>query len=255
MNSYIKTTEAYPFLQSFEERWKDFQRDFVMLRKRFKLGVQSSNKSIVGQVRGFSYFLHGKTIPEMIALGFRDPSWSDEQLPHIQHSFEETLSLPEISGTMHFLESIKEEAGLISVYFSSMKPDAMFTMHFNHDPYMYRAHLGLSIPSGDTGLKVCDTVVKWSEGRVFVFDTLHPHMAWNLSDEERTVLIIDFYRPEEEKSHMQALEADQLTKRLQQDKGSFGFSGGSQKEQISDEVKQRYGTAPVRFFDWGEVEK
>ena len=128
---YIKTVEAYPFLAVFEERWQDFQRDFNVLKRHFKLGAHSSNKSIVGQVRGFSYFLHGRTIPEMIALGFRHPDWSDAQLYQIQDSFEETLALPEISQTMDFLDSIKEQTGLISVYFSSMKPDARFTMHLN----------------------------------------------------------------------------------------------------------------------------
>ena len=102
-------------------------------------------------------------------------------------------------------------------------------------------------------LKVCDTVVKWQQGSVFVFDTLNPHMAWNLSDQERTILIIDFYRPQEDRSKMQALEAEQLTRRLHQDKASFGFSGGSEQEQISSELKERYGSDPVRFFNWNKV--
>ena len=248
--NYVQTTSDFPFLKAMEARWQDFQRDFTVLRKHFKLGAQTSNKSIVGQVRGFSYFLHGKTIPEMIALGFRHPDWTDEQLPQIQQSFEGTLAMPEIAETMDFLESIKDEAGLISVYFSSMKPNARFTLHFNNDPYMYRAHLGLMIPRGDVRLRVSDTVVKWEEGKIFVFDTMNPHMAWNLTDKERTILIIDFYRPEKDRSEMQAQEARQLTERLQQDKASFGFSGGSQQEQVSDTMKQRYGTEPIRVFDW-----
>ncbi len=250
MRNYIGVIDEFPLLAAFEARWQDFQRDFDVLRKHFKLGAHTSNKSIIGQVRGFSYFLHGKTIPEMIALGFRHPDWTDEQLPQIQQSFSETLAMPEIAETMAFLQSIKEELGLISVYFSSMKPSARFTLHFNDDPYMYRAHLGLTIPTGDLGLRVSDTVVKWKQGKIFVFDTLNPHQAWNLSEQERTILIIDFYRPEKNRADMQALEGEQLKLRLQQDKESFGFSGGSQQEQVSDETKQRYGTEPTRFFDW-----
>jgi hypothetical protein len=248
--NYIMTSKEFPFLTGLEARWKEFQRDFDVLRRHFKLGVHTSNKSIVGQVRGFSYFLHGKTIPEMIALGFRHPDWTDEQLPRIQQSFEETLALPEIADTMQFLESVRDEMGLISVFFSSIKPDAKFLLHFNHDPYLYRAHLGLTIPPGDMGLKVCDTVVKWKEGKVFVFDTTNPHMAWNFSNQERTVLIVDFYRPECDRTKMQALETASLTERLHQDKASFGFSGGSRQEQITEDIKLRYGTEPVRVFDW-----
>ncbi len=248
--SYIKTTADYPFLKVLEERSDKFLRDFSVLRKHFKLGVHTSNKSIVGQVRGFSYFLHGKTIPEMIALGYRHPDWKDEMIPMISASFEETLAIPEIAESMAFFESIKDEAGLVSAYFSSMKPKARFTLHFNEDPYMYRAHLGLTIPEGDMGLQVCDTVVKWKEKKVFVFDTLQPHMAWNLSDEERTVLIIDFYRPEFDREEMMRIEDEKLSERLLKDKGSFGFSGGSQQEKVTEETKLRYGTEPVRFFDW-----
>lgn len=249
---YIRTCTDFPFLTAFEDRWQKFQRDFDLLKRHFKLGVHTANKSIVGQVRGFSYFLHGKTIPEMIAMGFRHPQWTDEQLPRIQRSFEENLAIPEIAESMAFLESIAEQVGLISVYFSSMKPGAKFTLHFNEDPYMYRAHLGLTIPSGDLALRVCDSIVQWKQGKIFVFDTLNPHMAWNLSDQERTILIIDFYRPEHNREEMKAIEAEKLSERLQYSKDSFGFSGGSKQEQVTDEIKLRYGTEPQRIFDWSK---
>lgn len=248
--TYMKSVDTFPFLKAFENRWEDFNRDFMLLKKRFKLGAHTANKSIIGQVRGFSYFLHGKTIPEMMDMGFRHPDWNDEQIPRIQQSFVDTLNIPEIRASLDFLKNIKEEAGLISVYFSSMKPDARFELHFNHDPYMYRAHLGLTIPPGDLGLRVCDTVVTWREGKIFVFDTLNTHMAWNLTQEERTILIIDFYRPEKPREEMVALEATHLKQRLEENVESFGFSGGSKQEQITDEIKMQYGTLPTRFYNW-----
>ncbi len=248
--THIKTVEEFLFLKSFENRWEDFRRDFLILKKHFKLGAHTSNKSIVGQVRGFSYFLHNKTIPDMMNLGFRHPDWRDEQLPQIQTSFEDTLAIPEIAESMRFLNSIKEEAGIISAYFSSMKPNAQFILHYNNDPYMYRAHLGLIVPEGDLGLQVCNTVVKWQAGKIFVFDTLNPHRAWNLTDQERTILIIDFYRPEKDRAEMQALESQQLTVRLNQDKASFGFSGGSKQEDISEDMKKRFATEPTQMFNW-----
>ena len=249
-SSSIKTVADFPFLKPFEARWEDFKQNFILLKKRFKLGAHTSNKSIEGQVRGFSYFLHDKTIPEMIAMGFRHPDWTDEQIPRIQQSFLETLEIPEIKASLDFLRSIQEEAGLISAYFSSMKPDAWFKLHFNNDPYMYRAHLGLIVPSGDLGLRVRDTVVTWKEGKIFTFDTLNPHMAWNLTQEERTILIIDFYRPEHPRAKMVALEQTQLQQRLAEDTESFGFSGGSKQEAITDATKMEYGTVPTRFFRW-----
>ena len=77
-------------------------------------------------------------------------------------------------------------------------------------------------------------------------------MAWNLSSEERTILIIDFYRPEKSREEMNAVESEQLQRRLDEDPASFGFSGGSKLGEITDEIKMEYGTSPVKIFDWGD---
>ena len=60
-----------------------------------------------------------------------------------------------------------------------------------------RYHLGLKVPKGDLGLRVIeeDKIYRWEEGKSFIFDDRKEHEAWNYSDEERIVLIIDFIPP------------------------------------------------------------
>lgn len=62
---------------------------------------------------------------------------------------------------------------------------------------MLRCHVSLSIPAGDLcGLNVCREIRLHQEGGVIVFDDSKLHKAFNRSDEERYVLILDILRPE-----------------------------------------------------------
>lgn len=75
-----------------------------------------------------------------------------------------------------------ENNGIINVWFSYFEPNTKLGLHVNNDPYMYRAHLGLIVPDGNIGFKVCDDIVKWKEGEILVFDPTNPHTAWNLTE-------------------------------------------------------------------------
>lgn len=67
----------------------------------------------------------------------------------------------------------------IGFYTHFVDPIEFLRQHVNHDPYMYRSHLGVIVPEGEVAFKVCDEVVKWREGSVLAFDPTHPHTAWN----------------------------------------------------------------------------
>ena len=53
-------------------------------------------------------------------------------------------------------------------------------------------HLGLIIPEGDLGLRSLEETRGWEEGGVFIFDDRLEHEAWNRTEEDRVVLLIDF---------------------------------------------------------------
>eukprot|EP00928_Gymnodinium_smaydae_P091012 TRINITY_DN74715_c0_g1_i1.p1 TRINITY_DN74715_c0_g1~~TRINITY_DN74715_c0_g1_i1.p1 ORF type:complete len:527 (-),score=46.39 TRINITY_DN74715_c0_g1_i1:271-1851(-) len=56
-----------------------------------------------------------------------------------------------------------------------------------------RVHVPLQVPSScGCGLRVADQAKVWIDGELLLFDATQDHEAWNLSDEERVVLLIDF---------------------------------------------------------------
>jgi len=66
-------------------------------------------------------------------------------------------------------------------------------------------HLGLVIPP-DATLRVGFELVTWQEGRCLVFDDSFEHEAWNKSNSERIVLLIQFWHPDLTEAEVWALK-------------------------------------------------
>jgi aspartate beta-hydroxylase len=58
-----------------------------------------------------------------------------------------------------------------------------------------RCHLALKVPEGDCAIRVGEKTRKWHEGRCLVFDDYFDHEAWNHTEEDRVVLIVDIWHP------------------------------------------------------------
>jgi aspartate beta-hydroxylase len=56
-------------------------------------------------------------------------------------------------------------------------------------------HLPLVIPEGDCKLVVGGEAHAWQEGRCVTFDDTFLHEAWNRTDRQRVVLILDTWNP------------------------------------------------------------
>ena len=76
--------------------------------------------------------------------------------------------------------------------FSVLAPRTRINPHQGFAGEFLRCHLGLVIPEGDCALQIETVARKWSEGRAMVFDDRYWHEAWNMTDEERVVLLVDF---------------------------------------------------------------
>jgi hypothetical protein len=135
------------------------------------------------------------------------------------------------------------ENGIISMWFSCLEPGAKLGLHINNDPYMYRAHLGLTVPEGDLGIKVGDERLRWREGEVLAFDPTVPHTAWNLTDKPRVVFIVDYFRPDEDRLQMQQIEREQFERMMKSNPLSFGMSGGY--HDLDAETHRRYAIAEI----------
>jgi len=94
---------------------------------------------------------------------------------------------------------LKQLPSLRTALFSRLGPQTVLNTHTGWEDlanHVLRCHLCLKIPDGDTcGLEVNGKVQLHKSGQILVFDDSQVHRAWNESDEERLVLIVDLERP------------------------------------------------------------
>lgn len=97
--------------------------------------------------------------------------------------------------TMAVIDRIE---GASTVYFSVLSPHSRIQAHVGDTDAFYRVHLGLKIPAPlpDCGIEVAGGRRSWQEGKCVAFNDIFCHAAWNETDEERIVLIVDILRPE-----------------------------------------------------------
>jgi hypothetical protein len=101
--------------------------------------------------------------------------------------------VPETTRVVQAHRTMRTMNGLI--YFSRMAPDTIIARHKGPTNLRLRCHLGIDIPS-DCGIEVGGECRTWEVGKCLVFDDSFPHQAWNRSDRERVVLIVDIWHPD-----------------------------------------------------------
>jgi aspartate beta-hydroxylase len=95
----------------------------------------------------------------------------------------DSLPLPQIPG--HAPEAL----------FSILQPGTYIPPHFGLANYKLVAHLPLMVPP-DCAIRVGNETRGWTEGECLVFDDSFQHEAWNRSDKQRAVLILDIWHPD-----------------------------------------------------------
>jgi len=141
----------------------------------------------------------------------------------------------------------KYGACLRNVYFGTFLPGMAIKLHVNDNPHMYRAYLGLVVPQGDVGMRICHETLRWHEGEFMVLDHSFPHCPHNLTTFDRTVLVLDFFKPSISRGDALAYEKAQVQKRLKDSPYSLGVFGGS--DAVGEEVFHQYGLAEQLAWD------
>lgn len=93
---------------------------------------------------------------------------------------------------------IRRIPGVVGASFNLLEPNAEIKPHSGDTNTTYRCHLGLKIPEGlpNCGLKVRDEIRPWKEGKLVVFCDAYIHNAFNYTNLNRYVLLIDVIKPE-----------------------------------------------------------
>jgi hypothetical protein len=81
------------------------------------------------------------------------------------------------------------------IYASRMRAGTHIEPHRGPTNLRVRCHLGIQVPDGDCAIRVGEETRSWQEGRCLVFDDYFEHEAWNHTDEDRIVLIVDLWHP------------------------------------------------------------
>ncbi len=79
--------------------------------------------------------------------------------------------------------------------FALLEPGAHILPHCGFSHAVLRTHLALRVPEGEAWFRVADEKRNWEVGKVFVFDDMYEHEAYNGTKEHRIVLMCDFLRP------------------------------------------------------------
>ncbi|MDC8640432.1 MULTISPECIES: aspartyl/asparaginyl beta-hydroxylase domain-containing protein [Xanthomonas] len=93
--------------------------------------------------------------------------------------------------------ALQRVPGLQVAMFSIMQSGKELPPHYGNYCGVLRYHLGLVVPDPPEacGLQVGDEVRHWRNGASLIFDDSHLHAAWNRSDRDRGILLLDFVRP------------------------------------------------------------
>ena len=86
---------------------------------------------------------------------------------------------------------IKEIPNIINAGFSCLEPNVETSLHKGHNNKIVRVHIPMIIPDGDTAIKIDNKIVKWHNNDYFIFDDTFYHQAWNRTNNNRIVLLID----------------------------------------------------------------
>jgi len=81
-----------------------------------------------------------------------------------------------------------------AVFFSILKAGKTIPPHTGVTNIRSIVHLPLVVPGG-CGFRVGSETREWREGEAFVFDDTIEHEAWNRSDHDRALLILDCWNP------------------------------------------------------------
>lgn len=116
-----------------------------------------------------------------------------------------TETCEQFPETYKLLKSLKIPLAVRGVCFAKQDPGSGVQPHSDGRNFILTSHLGLKIPTGCV-IEVGGIQKGWEEGKLTTLDTSYIHSTNNPTEEERHVLILDFWHPELKESERSALE-------------------------------------------------
>lgn len=248
-NEYHKDLSQYPFLTIFKQKYQEIRNEYTAIMNDSSIDlamlkqIMSPKSNTIEhkerntwQALGLRF--HGKNFLQIVEEYSLGQDQFDEQKiqQNLQYVFAKHFQITQQCIT----KSDRESGGVIrNVYFSVFAPDMDIKLHINHNPYTYRAYLGVFVPQGDCAMRICDEILYWQEGEITVLDHNYPHCPHNHTDQPRVALIIDFLKPDKDKLEMLKKEKSLIEKRMRRHPESLGVFGD--EDYVLDEEFKKWG--------------
>lgn len=172
-DSEFLVNEKFNWIENIELNHDEILKEFIAFYKENDIpyfdDISSSQKNIVEKNKWKSLILLAFNIQNIIhEVAFKNTNAIIQSIPNVT-----------------------------SVMFSVLKKDTHILPHRGIYKGLLRCHLGLIIPTKkeECYLVVNGNIKNWEVGKCFIFDDTFEHEAFNKTNEERVVLIIDFLRP------------------------------------------------------------
>jgi beta-hydroxylase len=172
---YFYAPNEFKELSVLEDNYPVILEELISLRKNSENGYW---------VNSFPHYVESKAKKQWQVFSFR--------LFGIKHP----INCVTANRTAEILNKIPN---LISADFSYLPAHTHIKPHKGFTRMVIRVHLGLIIPN-DCGIRVGNETKKWEEGKLLIFDDSFDHEAWNNSDKDRFVLMLDIANPKWEYS-------------------------------------------------------
>ncbi|MBD2342961.1 aspartyl/asparaginyl beta-hydroxylase domain-containing protein [Anabaena subtropica] len=257
-NEYHLNPQDFPFLNRFQDNWQVIRDEFTSFIKQASdeelkftydvLGPKSKTIKTKGNSKysAFGILFQGLFIEEYIQF---------HQIKYSNYGTKEALETALELRNKYFsnLAKVIENVNLLddniirNVYFGTFHPGLDIKLHVNYNPHMNRGYLGLIVPEGDVAMKICHEQLYWHQGEILILDHTYPHCPHNYTNYDRTVLVIDFFKPDQPREEVIRFEKEQVAQRMQDNPYSLGVFGKSDKAKAEDFIK--YGLAHQLEWD------
>jgi aspartyl/asparaginyl beta-hydroxylase (cupin superfamily) len=257
-NEYNKNPQEFLFLKDLKSNWQAIKAEFTgfmnhgssaeLMIAHQLMGPQSKTIKTKGAKKysAFGILFQGLFIEDYVKTHQIDyPDYTtDEAVATVQVLREKYF--PKLTQVITTVNDANDDI-LRNVYFGTFHPGLDIKLHTNDNPHMYRGYLGLIVPEGDVAMKICHDKLYWQEGEFMVLDHSYPHCPHNFTNYDRTVLVVDFFKPDKPREEVVQFEQAQVAQRMQENPYSLGVFGQSDKASEADFIK--YGLADQLEWD------
>ena len=173
------TGEAPCFYDTDSFAWKSILEDnYELIKNELFMVLKTKNNELKNIHPPFDFFENGwKTFP-LYSYMIKYPE-----------------NIRKMPKTNTILKSIPH---LITAQFSILNPNTRIKAHQGDTNGIIRLHFGISIPAAypKCGFRCGSEERGWENGALLAFSEARRHYAWNYSNEDRIVLILDVIHPD-----------------------------------------------------------